>query len=416
MRVLWITNIIFPVVSETLGLTTTVFGGWMTSSLTALRESSQESSYAVATIYKGDDLKVLKKDSVVYYLLPTSKNSTIYDKSLESIWQRIQKDFKPDVVHIHGTEYAHGLAYIRACGAKNVCVSIQGLVSIYSQYYYAGIHIIDIVKNITFRDIVKFDTLFQQRRKFERRGELEKEYLKSVSHIIGRTSWDKAHSWAVNPKAKYHLCNETLRTSFYKHRWSYDRCEKYTIFLSQASYPIKGLHIVMEAMSFVLRHFPDTRIRVAGDNIIDKPFYRISGYGKYIRSLMKKLNLEDKVTFLGTLTEEQICQEYLKANVFICPSAIENSPNSLGEAQILGVPSLASYVGGTSDMMVGNEEHLYRFEEVEMLAYSICSIFQKKGNDYIVSPNQAMKRHNVRNNSRQLIEIYNTIIANQKLL
>lgn len=61
-------------------------------------------------------------------------------------------------------------------------------------------------------------------------------------------------------------------------------------------------------------------------------------------------------------------QEYLNANVFICPSSLENSPNSLGEAQILGTPCLASYVGGIPDMMFGNEGYLYRFEEIEMLA------------------------------------------------
>lgn len=408
MRVLWITNILFPAASEALGLPDTVFGGWMTSSLNALREISPESSFAVATVYKGRELRVIEKDSVVYFLLPSQRNNTKYDKSLEPIWQKVKKDFKPDLVHIHGTEYAHGLAYIRACGSDNVCLSIQGLVSVIARYYYAGMTIKDIIRNVTIRDILRWDTIFQQKWKFEKRGELEKEYIKTVQNIIGRTSWDRTHIWAINPDAKYHFCNEILRPSFYNHKWEYDKCEKHTIFLSQASYPIKGLHKLLEAMPLILRHFPDARIKVAGESIVDKPFYRISGYGRYLRSLMKRLHLEDKVIFLGTLSEEQMCEQYLKANVFICPSSIENSPNSLGEAQILGVPHIAANVGGVMDMMDGNEKFLYRFDEIEMAAYKICGVFTES-DDAPQMIRAVEERHEKIKNVHLMTEIYTKI-------
>lgn len=350
----------------------------MLSSLEAIRKLHPEVEFAVATVYRAKEMKTIHTDGVTYYLLPARIDNTRYDKSLEAYWMKVNETFRPDVVHIHGTEYAHGLAFIRACGADNVCVSIQGLVSVIARYYYAGMSSWDILKNITIRDIIRWDTIFQQKRRFEKRGELEKEYLKTVPHIIGRTSWDKAHIWAINPDAEYHFCNETLRPVFYQRKWEYDKCDKHTIFLSQASYPIKGLHKVLEAMPLILRHFPDTKIKIAGPSLVDKPFYRITGYGKYIRSLIIKLHLEDKVTFLGLLTEEQMCEQYLKANVFVCPSSIENSPNSLGEAQILGVPCAASYVGGVMDMMANMESYLFRFEEIEMLSEIILRLFNDK--------------------------------------
>ena len=66
----------------------------------------------------------------------------------------------------------------------------------------------------------------------------------------------------------------------------------------------------------------------------------------------------------------------LKSNVYICPSSIENSPNSVAEAQILGIPLIASYTGGTPDMVThGVSGYLYRFEEVEMLAALVCKVF-----------------------------------------
>ena len=407
MKVLWITNIIFPAPSKALGISVPVSGGWMMSSLEALKESLLDMEIAVATIYPGKNFKTLKVDGVSYYLLPSSEPATIYDKTLEPLWQQVRDDFRPDVTHIHGTEYPYGLAYIRACGAEKVCISIQGMVSVIARYYYAGMSVGDILKNITFRDLLKRDTIFRQKNNFEKRGEIEHEYIRSVSHIIGRTSWDRAHVWAINPDIDYHFCNETLRSSFYNHKWESDKCVKHSIFLSQASYPIKGLHKVLQAMPIILRHYPDARVSIAGNNITDKPFYRISGYGKYIRSLIRKYNLQEKVNFLGNLSEARMCEEYLKANVFICPSSIENSPNSLGEAQLLGVPHIASYVGGVMDMMVDAEDNMYRFEEVEMLAEKVCKIFEEG----MTSENDATKRHDRLINASCLVDIYRSIIG-----
>lgn len=407
MKVLWITNILFPAPSNVLGISNTPFGGWMLSSLNALRSLYSDVKFAVATVYSGNEYKIFDIGDVKYFLLPSSKDITTYDNSLEPIWMSVRSEFEPDVVHIHGTEFAPGLSYIKACGPENVCISIQGLVSVYARYYYASISTKDIIKNITLRDILRFDTIFHQKRKFEKRGELEIEYIKSVSHILGRTAWDKSQVWAINPEAKYHFCNETLRSVFYQHKWEYGKCDKHTIFISQASYPIKGLHKVLEAMPFVLRYFPDARIKIAGHNIIDKPFWRISGYGKYVRSLIRKYSLEDKIEFLGTLSESEMCSAYLNSNVFVCPSSIENSPNSLGEAQLLGVPHLASYVGGVSDMMIGYDSDLYRFEEVEMLAKKVCSIFQKSEFTY---NNIAKDRYDSVLNAQKLYAIYESIV------
>ena len=105
---------------------------------------------------------------------------------------------------------------------------------------------------------------------------------------------------------------------------------------------------------------------------------------------------------------------YLKAHVFVCPSSIENSPNSLGEAQILGVPSIGSYVGGSPDMIAHNESGLlYRFEEYEMLAYHIMDIFNNDEKAKHLSKNssiEASKRHDKKVNSERLIAIYKTIL------
>lgn len=415
MKVLWITNLLFPEAEQLLTgsgeLKTS--GGWMLGAADALLKYYPVDLH-IATVCNGvNELKILKGMNNTYYLLPYGKGNLNYNIEYELYWKQVEKIVQPDVVHIHGTEYTHGLAYIKACKSNNVVVSIQGLKSEIAKYYCAGITKSIIYQHITFRDLVK-GNIFSDQKKFMSSGKYEEELLKNVGHIMGRTLWDKTHVWAINPYAHYYKCNEILRNEFYDgSQWNYTSCIKHSIFLSQAGYPLKGLHQVLLALPLILHHYPDTTIRIAGHDITAfetfKEKIHLSGYGRYIRHLIKKLNIKDRIFFIGNLNAFQMKNEYLNANVFICPSSIENSPNSLGEAQILGTPCIASYVGGCPDLMEGNEKNLYRFEDVEMLANKVCEVFYNRDIQMDMRTT-ASRRHDPKINSWQLFHIYQSMI------
>lgn len=416
MRVLWIVNTIFPAPSEKLGISRPVLGGWMYGLAEQVAKQAGI-KLAIVTTHLSNDFSKMQISGIDYFLIP-SKDKTRYDANLESFWVKICEDFMPDIVHIHGTEFAHGLSCMRKLPNLRYVVSIQGLVGVYSRYYFAGISWREILANITFRDLIKRDTIFQAKKKFANRGNLENEYLINSKHTIGRTKWDFAHVKTINCNINYHFCNESLRDGFYTaKKWTLENCEPYTIFLSQAGYPIKGLHKVLEAVSLLTNDYPELKIRIGGGNIISNAtiFDRIkrTGYGKYIGKLIKKNNLDKNVLFLGSLSEEQMILEYQKSNVFICPSSIENSPNSLGEAQLIGVPVIASYSGGTPDMIeTGKTGLLYRFEETEMLAQNIRKIFNDSKFISQISENSiisASLRHDRGINLEKTISIYNKI-------
>lgn len=415
MKVLWITNILFPeAIAKLTGINELkATGGWLLGSAKMLEQEDEIKLSVAAVSPLVKKIEVVQGEKTTYYILPYGKGNEMYNKDYETLWKEVKALANPDIVHLHGTEYTHGLAYINACGSDNVVVSIQGMKSAYYYYYYYGLTKWDVYSHLTLHDVIK-GSIIKGYKVFMKQGEFEKEIIRKVRHIIGRTSWDRANTWAINPDAEYHFCNETLRPEFYDgSQWSYSSCCKHTIFLSQAGYPIKGLHQVLRAMPIVLRHYPDTHIRVAGSDITQskglRGLLRYTGYGKIIKSLIKKYSLEEHITFTGSLNADEMKQEYLNCNVFICPSSIENSPNSLGEAQILGTPILASYVGGISDMMKGDEEHLYRFEEVNMLAEKICRLFDDKGKQANMVE-VARLRHNQEINSRTLVDIYYDIV------
>ena len=413
MKILWITNILFPEAEQLLTGSGELkaSGGWMLGAANALQQCKDVKLIVASVSPKVETLTKLEGKQITYFILPMGKGNLRYNDEYCTYWVQVKDAIKPDVVHIHGTEYSHGLAYMKACGSENVVISIQGLTSAYYYYYY-GMTKKDIYMNLTFRDIIR-GSILKGQKQFKQRAAYEIEMIKEAKHIIGRTSWDRARTWAINPCAEYHFCNETLRPEFYDgSKWNYNKCNKHTIFLSQAGYPIKGLHQVLKAMPIILRHYPDASIRVAGGDITKcstlSEKLRLSGYGRYIKRLIKKNALEGKVTFTGNLNGAQMIQEYLHANVFVCPSTIENSPNSLGEAQILGTPCVASYVGGVMDMMKGDEEHLYRFEEVEMLAAKVCGVFADAEKQVDMRA-VALRRHDGNSNSDNLLLIYKNI-------
>lgn len=417
MKILWITNILLPEAQYLLSGKGNLkgTGGWMIGAAEALLRHDDIILYVATASRQVTELRRLEGGQMVYYVLPAGKKGiTQVNHSLEPFWRIIHDEVHPDVVHLHGTEFTHGLAYLEACGADNVCASIQGLVSAYYYYYY-GLTQWEIIRSTTLRSFFAGGILSGYR-DFKRRARSEKEILRRINHIIGRTSWDRDRTWAINPNAIYHYGGETLRSDFYEGEvWQYDKCHPHTIFVSQAGYPIKGLHMVLRAMPLILRHYPDAKVRVAGSDITFsqagvKSFYLLGDYGNIIRKYIRKYNLQDCVTFTGPLNGAEMRDEFLRSNVFVCPSTIENSPNSLGEAQLLGVPIIASYVGGIPDMMKGFEDYLYRFEEIEMLAHKVCRIFELEDKIETNGMRQmALQRHNPQKNATDLLNIYSLI-------
>lgn len=414
MKIMWLVNIIFPYPATQLGLSKSVFGGWLSGLFDNLLKNKKIKKFVVATTYKGNKLLKFIDGNVTYYLVPC-KNNTKYYKSQEKYWKEIYDLEKPDVVHIHGTEFPHSLCFLRACGGNKVCISIQGLVSVISkkEIYYAGVDKFP----ITFRDFIRFDNIYQQRKKYEKRGFFENEALRLSNTVIGRTLWDKAYAYSVNSKVNYVSCNESLRSIFYKRKWNINNIERHSIFVSQASYPIKGFHKLLEASVVLKEKYPDLKIYVAGMTIVEKSTIKdkikLSGYGKLLNDLIKKNNLFDNVVFTGLLSEEKMCDRLLKSNVFVQCSSIENSPNSLGEAMLVGMPCVASNVGGTSDMLLDKKEgFLYSFGDLKELVKLIDQIFSdeqlavKLGSE---AKKHALITHDVKSNVEQIIKIYEGI-------
>lgn len=344
----------------------------------------------------------------------------VYRPELEARFRREIRNFQPDVIHSWGVEYDHALAMVNAAEKEgmlqHMVASIQGLCGFLADHYTDGIPK-RIAESWTFRDLVRRDNILQQQEKFFLRGKLEAQAVRKLQHIIGRTRWDYEKTGLWNPGRVYHFCNETLREPFYEGLWEYESCCKHRIFASSCSYPIKGFHYLLEAFAKVLKTYPDASISVTGRSFLNvslKGKLRRNSYEAYLASLVKQYHLEDKIHFLGDLSAAQMKQAFLEANVFVLSSAMENSPNALGEAMVLGVPCVASDVGGVRDMLDGEKEgFVYPSGNVDALAADIMAVFSMEETAAamgMAARSHALHTHDPEKNLQDLIKIYETLM------
>ena len=406
MKILWLCNVEIPQISRILGKQAPVFGGWLAQ--TAERLCTE---HRLHVLYPDSEQRSGGSGNLTYQSFSGQDDQAVMAESLEQ--------FQPQVIHVWGTEVKHTDDFMQVAermGMLDRCaVSIQGLVSAYDRHYTEGLPE-QVVRRYTLRDRIKGESIADRRRAFARRGEYEVDALRRAKHIIGRTEWDRACTSQINPEATYHFCNETLRPAFYQARWELELAQRHSIFVSQCSYPIKGMHLLLEAMPLILARFPDAVVYTTGPDLLHaSPKARLlrTSYQRYLLELIAQFGLQEHVRFLGMLSETEMRERYLASHVFVSPSTIENSPNSVGEAMLLGTPVVSSYVGGTMSMMThGQEGFLYQSTAPYMLADYVNQIFSDDELAKTFSRNaraRAAVTHDPELNHARLLEIYETL-------
>ena len=411
MRLLWLCNTAPGVVRSQISGKPAGAVNWVDHVLSGLRGRG----LTLRILFRGEGGSGRLDDNCSYAAFSEPLPHRYYPE-LEKRFRQEIRAFQPDVIHSWGLEYGHTLAMVNAAQAEgklsHMAASVQGLCYFISRHYAEGIPE-RVQRSFTFRDLARWDNIRQQQKKYALRGQMEAQAMGKLSHILGRTDWDRACTAKLNPAASYHFCGETLREPFYEGCWEYANCRPHRIFASSCEYPVKGFHYLLEAFAEVVKTYPDATLAVPGRSFLvstGKERLRRGSYEKYLAGLAKQYQIEDRIEFLGDLSAEEMKAAYLSANVFVLPSTIENSPNSLGEAMLLGVPCVASDVGGVSSLMRhSNEGRIYQSTAPYMLAYHIKELFDMgKGAAFMgqASRTHALGTHDPENNLETLLEIY----------
>lgn len=422
MKILWVVNIMLPPIAQKLGKQASNREGWLSGVLGRMSENETEFELNIAYPVNeyGIEECTICNGIKCYPFFEDLSHPEYYDDDIESALNKIIKTVNPDLIHIFGTEFPHAYATAKVFdNPQKTVISMQGVCGMIAKDYMALLPK-KVYSSVTLRDFLRKDSIRQQQRKFYLRAVSEAAAIGAVNNVIGRTAFDKAAVLTIKDDINYFVVNETMRSSFYEGKWDLRDAAPHTVFLGQGDYPIKGMHFLLEACGKLVDEYPDIRIKIAGNSIINrngiKDKLKTPAYGKYLRKLITENGLEENIVVLGSISEARMKEEYLSSSLFVLPSYVENSPNTLAEAMLLGMPIVCSDAGGIKDMVSDEEARIFERGNSEQLAACIRGIFTEEDNS---SPEllQMCKRaylraeteFNPETNYQSLIDVYQTI-------
>jgi len=414
MKVLWFSNT--PANASEYLLNGPMGGGWLQS----LDKTLQEKVCLHIAFYYP------KRDSSFKYLLTTyhpirRKNwkfhaligmfrKTFVDVQDLDDYLRIIDLVKPDIIHIHGTENPFGCIIGKTM--IPVVTSIQGNMTVYLHKYCSGIECKYLstfrtlrtqIKNLSFASNFKKDYLM-----LKKMQEREERNFKNLRNIIGRTDWDKRITSVLAPGGKYFHGDEILRESFYITRWTpHNRIDQIVVHTTNRDNYYKGFETICQTLYELNKLKINVKWQVAGiksDSLIVK----------VARKKLKNKYPDHGLIFLGSLSEQLLIERLLEADIYIMPSHIENSPNNLCEAMMIGMPCISTFVGGTGSLMKDREDGiLIQDGDPWAMAGAILELHNNRSLAirYGVSAREkALLRHDKTKVTNDLVETYMAII------
>ena len=371
-KLLWFCSTLMPAMAKSIGAPQAMAGPWIARLLEEVR-THLDCQICVAAPCATTGKSDFEEDGVRYVMLPRRKRWQYWTYSYDGLdaAQRLIDEYKPSLVHVHGSEHCLGLASARAQHQCPSIVSLQGILRAYAPKVLGELDFVDVLRSEKLSDLVRMTGVIGLRRNWRQGAAVEAQVMHQHRHFIGHNEWDRAQLLACNPNAVYHRVGDPLRKEFYAHRWALDGARRHTVFFGNLAGAHKGGHTILRAIPILARSFPDVSFRVAGRLGTER------SYGRLFTQESQRLGVADRVVFLGFLDANQMAQELTQAHVFVSASHIDTNPNSVGEAEAVGVPIVGSYAGGVPEMLDdGRAGLLFPAGDAEVLAARVERIFR----------------------------------------
>lgn len=413
MKVLWLSNIQTSVTNNGVGCS------WVGS---LENELSQKTDIQLGISFNSSqpDTSEFSIGNTRYFPL---KNKSVANKFLRlfdrlshkietgervTAYLEVINKFNPDLIHIFGSEGDYGLVIPKT---KVPCIiHIQGNLTVINKKWFSAFTPGEIFKYSDKKLLVKGRGLFHDHFAFKKMVTREESILKTCQNFMGRTDWDRRITSILSPGSNYFQCDEIMRPSFYSQKWNpHSGRNKFIIFSTFKDSIYKGLETAFECKKILNHSFPDLNIE-----------WKIAGikYGDEVCTIVErkfKGSLKEAgFHLLGPLQEEDLVNEMLEADMFVHASHIENSPNSVCEAMLLGLPVISTYAGGTGSMLDDMKEGLL-VQDGDPYALGGAIIELLKNPEFAISLGEnararAMIRHDPQKIVNDVLNIYSTIV------
>lgn len=394
-------------------------GGWI-SSLTEELRKNKDITLAKAFFYDYDDAPyydngiweypMYKKEKsklkkIVHYW---TKNNQTETKENIGLMQKVINDFKPDIIQVFGLEspFCPILNYTKI----PTIIYLQGIVNPISNAFYPnGINKYSFLfSRFSKREWIYRNGIAYLHKNMKLRAKIEIEILKKSTYLIGRTKFDHEISDFFAPNANYYHLNEMMKNVFYSSTiWKKTSPKKYVIYTTISNVTYKGLDTILKTAQILINNDKtDFEWHIAG---ITPQSELVLFFEKILKIKSGSVN----IIYDGIVPADKLVEKLRNADVFVHTSYIDNSPNSVCEAQLVGLPVVACYVGGVSDFVITGETG----ELIPANApYELACILKKDmEKPYLYQYSEkarkiALERHDKKRIVDTLLNIYNSIL------
>lgn len=399
------------------------WGSWIKPLIKELQSVDDIKVYVINTC--GDDSCDIAEAVYNLNLKKSEMQGDLKEKTFAK-YDKILRVVNPDIIQVYGTENNFG-QLARYVNDIPVVVNIQGILTCCKFYRDSYIYHKEIVKFKSLKNYLGFGG-FNLNRQVLHNEKPELDILKNNRYFFGRTYWDHGVLSLCNKNAEYYTGEELLRDTFYKKAgaWDIKNVERHSIFMPAGFNPIKGMHIAIEAVKILKKYYPDIKLYVPGFDsrfIFGSKLWRYfkgEMYTNYLAYLISNYGLQQNVIITGKLPSDKMACYMQKSHVFLSPSVIDNSPNAVGEATMIGIPIVSTYVGGIPSFLENEKSCLFANSgDPYMIALAIDNIFRNDDLAIFLSANAfkiAQNRHNKEKVTKQYVDSFKNIITNFKKL
>lgn len=390
-------------------------GGWQDSLESIVRKHTDIELYVAFISNTSTEVKDI--DGVKY--IPIYSHYSFFESHFRKYWdvyvekmlpaaRLIIDKYKPDIIHVFGTEWPFG--QISKFTNIPVVIHIQGAIVPYNNALYPpGYSIFDRVRQCGI-NLKKMYNLYMTVTNEHNWAKWEDDTWRNVSNYMGRTVWDESLSAVMHPGRRYFHVDEALRPDFLRGEKEWKDADS------------NNIKIVSTGCSTFWKG-PDMMLKVAKILKDTGVIFEWLVAGKMPNEIMKMVERKEHTTFkdnnikfMGFVAPDSLSDMLCSASMYVHTAYIENSPNSICEAQCLGVPIISTNVGGISTLLEnGNGGILVPANDPWQMAYAIMSLAndkERKARFSLEGKKIALARHSEETIYQQLLSCYTNIIKN----
>ena len=136
----------------------------------------------------------------------------------------------------------------------------------------------------------------------------------------------------------------------------------------------KGHHLTIGAMQGIVRDMPDSHLYIAGKGMEEAN----------LKKLIQEKGLNDHVTLLGHIPNEELIKWYSAADVFCLASSREGWANVLMESMACGTPVVATNVWGAPEIITNDEVGILVDRDIDSISRGIANALNRQWNHELI--------------------------------